>query len=898
MIHEQISFGFDYNTDSNILSAMPTIKNYGLFSTFTLLLTSIIATYKKYNKLPQIDGRNILSQLNADPEKDMYKHFFETDESVHIEFGEELKLFHPDQQHELYSEENIKYFKPFFDRYFKLNHHIHWKQNQLVEKYSVDPEKSISIILRGSDKWVDMGGMITTGPIPYTALAEKLIKENPQMKVLLQTEHKNVIDHCIHRFPMTVFTETRLTVDPYTPLFISDIENKLDWVEWYIAALWVHSRSKYVISYTGNSAFFVYLVRGTTKNLYQEIAFKKSFEEFFVKECQRDYGIVNLKMSVGEILDRYSICELKAERLQVDISDEINSLRKEIEKLPPDIKLYVGRLKEVNGEIWNLEADIRLGKENILGLEEVGRRAITIRNWNNKRVQLKNEVNSILSSGFLDIKGNHASATNVSLVISLTTVPKRLNLNDDDGLKLALRELCEQTDDDYEVHFNIPHRYKVTEEDYIIPEWLNEYRIKYPHLRIFRVTDEGPPTKVLPTIKRVNPETIILVVDDDLVYHRDMVKEHRHWQTEYPDSVIVYEGRGSFPYHYDIRDSWVICVTEVTETHGLQHYKSASYKAKLFTNEFWEYYVGKTLSDDVLVSRYFRDTGIPMYSVPYEPEIHLYNTKENWDKNQGVTTFPIVRRAASVNDTGCNEAGLLEREPKFYEPSNLGNPDKPVRHRGPNTPYLVTYTINLRQFNTDKISHGFIKIYKKYFDLISNCKKGLEIGVREGESLRMFSAMFPTAKIHGIDMHGIDFDEPNLLTDKITTHYGNQENRDDLERIVQKTDGEPFDFILDDGGHTMLQQQTSLGCLFKHVKSGGIYIVEDLHTSRIERYDDPNCIKTTLDMLLEFQQTKKIISNYMTAEEIAYLEKHIESVEIWSKTEDMKESVTSIIKKK
>jgi hypothetical protein len=57
-----------------------------------------------------------------------------------------------------------------------------------------------------------------------------------------------------------------------------------------------------------------------------------------------------------------------------------------------------------------------------------------------------------------------------------------------------------------------------------------------------------------------------------------------------------------------------------------------------------------------------------------------------------------------------------------------------------------------------------------------------------------------------------------------------QGNSHELQRFVQLSGGN-FDIILDDGGHTMQQQITSFTVLFPHVKSGGMYIIEDLHTS-------------------------------------------------------------------
>lgn len=115
-------------------------------------------------------------------------------------------------------------------------------------------------------------------------------------------------------------------------------------------------------------------------------------------------------MGLGDILDRLSICHLKADRAGVDCLAEISELSN---AFAPDerINACLGHLFLVNGAIWTLESDLRKGKEGELGLEEVGRRAIQIRNWNSLRVFLKNQINVEYSSGFPEIKKDHASAT-------------------------------------------------------------------------------------------------------------------------------------------------------------------------------------------------------------------------------------------------------------------------------------------------------------------------------------------------------------------------------------------------------------------------------------------------------------------------------------------------------
>lgn len=116
-----------------------------------------------------------------------------------------------------------------------------------------------------------------------------------------------------------------------------------------------------------------------------------------------------MKMPISEIADRYSITLLKSERIEgVDLKEELSTYRKELEKYQ-DIQSYLDRLYTINGEIWDLESDIRKGKENLLGLEEVGRRAILIRGKNKIRVGIKNEMVEKYEEGFKDIKMNHAS---------------------------------------------------------------------------------------------------------------------------------------------------------------------------------------------------------------------------------------------------------------------------------------------------------------------------------------------------------------------------------------------------------------------------------------------------------------------------------------------------------
>ena len=71
----------------------------------------------------------------------------------------------------------------------------------------------------------------------------------------------------------------------------------------------------------------------------------------------------------------------------------------------------------LNGEIWKLESDLRKHKEKSLGNSEIGKRAIEIRNWNNKRILEQNKIIDMFG-GYKNIKKDHLSEENKKGFIS------------------------------------------------------------------------------------------------------------------------------------------------------------------------------------------------------------------------------------------------------------------------------------------------------------------------------------------------------------------------------------------------------------------------------------------------------------------------------------------------
>lgn len=206
------------------------------------------------------------------------------------------------------------------------------------------------------------------------------------------------------------------------------------------------------------------------------------------------------------------------------------------------------------------------------------------------------------------------------------------------------------------------------------------------------------------------------------------------------------------------------------------------------------------------------------------------------------------------------------------------------------------------EFPTDKCpgQHNFIEVYEQVFSTLRDSSlRFFEIGILNGTSHLMWMEYFNDAEVFGIDIK--DYSEISKGTG-IMTFVADQSNRDDLNRFID-TSGGHFNIILDDGGHAMDHQQVSLGHLFEHVEPGGMFILEDIHTSLPEFYPHPAFkvneqeSNTTLMMIELFIRTGDIESEYMTDEEKLYLEQNIERIELHYRT-NKKHSIMAIIHKK
>jgi SAM-dependent methyltransferase len=136
------------------------------------------------------------------------------------------------------------------------------------------------------------------------------------------------------------------------------------------------------------------------------------------------------------------------------------------------------------------------------------------------------------------------------------------------------------------------------------------------------------------------------------------------------------------------------------------------------------------------------------------------------------------------------------------------------------------------KYGTDKsTTHSYLDIYEKLFEPLKNGPiQILEVGVANGCSLRMWLEYFPQAEVLGMDnnpsaIRDLVEQTPEAMSGRFRTLICEQDNDTALAEWCRNDE---FDIIIDDAGHDPKKQMLSFMLLWRAVKPGGYYIVEDI----------------------------------------------------------------------
>ena len=135
--------------------------------------------------------------------------------------------------------------------------------------------------------------------------------------------------------------------------------------------------------------------------------------------------------------------------------------------------------------------------------------------------------------------------------------------------------------------------------------------------------------------------------------------------------------------------------------------------------------------------------------------------------------------------------------------------------------------------------HDYARRYEPLFQALKDSVedrpvKVLEIGVGSGGCLRVWLDFFSTMQ-HRADVYGVDNNPVAIVNIEkqkwdVKVSIGDATNVDFWVNFVAKS-GSDFDLIIDDGSHYSEHIITTFGQVWPLVRSGGLYVCEDLHCS-------------------------------------------------------------------
>ena len=213
------------------------------------------------------------------------------------------------------------------------------------------------------------------------------------------------------------------------------------------------------------------------------------------------------------------------------------------------------------------------------------------------------------------------------------------------------------------------------------------------------------------------------------------------------------------------------------------------------------------------------------YAFEHKSKTSLYEQIINMGKKPVMVNTDL--KSSPLWDAGVRgHLNLMRKHESIFSPVKSDTPnvvvnslldDLAIAHKSDKSSRFHNYAVKY-----DKI----LSPYREAFSSV------LEIGVAQGQSIRMWTDYFTKATIHGADISKasetcVDY------SDRIKFHLLDQRIEAQLKNLEQFS---PFDLIIDDGNHFWMEQILTFKTLFPYIRKGGIYIVEDTTTSYWNEY--------------------------------------------------------------
>ena len=247
--------------------------NYnGFFSNCSVKLDIIINYYNKHNFLPKtVDSSKLFYMYKINKMDDITYHFFENENNIDANIKPLKKLIYDggiiQMQYKEYKKIDFNNINPFIKKYFTPSNEIIHLQNFLMIKYNINPEQCIALYYRGTDKISEINLCEFE---QFESKLKEILNINNNLKILLLTDSKQVLDYFEMKFPnITFINENKVSSNDIGIHNENNSETNYTDIKFLFATFLILSKCKYYICGSSNGALWTLFYRNNSYNVYQ-----------------------------------------------------------------------------------------------------------------------------------------------------------------------------------------------------------------------------------------------------------------------------------------------------------------------------------------------------------------------------------------------------------------------------------------------------------------------------------------------------------------------------------------------------------------------------------------------------------------------------------------------------
>jgi hypothetical protein len=250
------------------------IHNAGFFSCCSVKLSMIIDYINLNKKFPcNVDSSEQFEWYKPDTTLDITEDYF-----LHYNDVENIYLdpsvnidYHWGYQFINYSDLNYGNIIHIIKKYFSPSNNITDIIKNIESKYNLQYDNICVLFYRGNDKNTETK---ICGYEEYINYGNQILKENPNIIFLIQSDETEFIELCLNTYPNNSFyfkDETRHMKKCNSTVDIVMKDKNYIYSKYYLAITIIMSKCKYIICGSGNCSIWIMFYRENAKNVYQNL---------------------------------------------------------------------------------------------------------------------------------------------------------------------------------------------------------------------------------------------------------------------------------------------------------------------------------------------------------------------------------------------------------------------------------------------------------------------------------------------------------------------------------------------------------------------------------------------------------------------------------------------------